>query len=49
MIRIRSPHAAAVYMMGSAWETQASRPHGRFGAKSTPQHRDFAPEREEVI
>jgi hypothetical protein len=38
-----------VYTVDSAWETQASWCHGRFGAKSAPQHRDFAPRKEEVI
>jgi hypothetical protein len=35
----------AIYTVESAWETQASWRHGRFGAKSAPQHRDFAPEK----
>jgi len=35
-------------MVESAWETQASWRHRRFGAKSAPQHRDFAPVKEEV-
>ncbi len=39
----------SIWTVDSAWETQASWCHGRFGAKSAPQHRDFAPEKEEVI
>jgi len=38
----------AVCTVESAWETQASWRHRRFGAKSAPQHRDFAPVKEEV-
>ena len=40
---------SVIFAGESAWETQASWRHGRFGAKSAPQHRDFAPEKEEVI
>jgi hypothetical protein len=29
--------------VASAWETQASGRHGRFGPKSEPHHRDFGP------
>jgi hypothetical protein len=40
---------AAVSTAASAWETQASGRHCRFGAKSAPRHRDFAPEKVEVF
>jgi hypothetical protein len=48
-IQIVSSDVDARWTVDSAWETQASWCHGRFGAKSAPQHRDFAPEKEEVI
>ena len=40
-----STEARGLYLpaVASAWETQASGRHGRFGPKSAPQHRDFGP------
>jgi len=49
IIRIDACNVSAAPIGASAWETQASGRQGRFGAKSAPQHRDFAPEKEEVI
>ncbi len=49
LMRVGNSHVGSISTVESAWETQASWRHGRFGAKSAPQHRDFAPGKEGVI
>jgi len=47
--RVGSLYCTASVRRPGAHETQAAGRHGHFGAKSAPQHRDFAPAKVGVI